>query len=207
MNAGWRVHILYLGGADDPRGLAQAPVKLRRQGVSFSLLGDFETPELLKARTIHSCHGEFEAGMGIRILRALEELHRVYQFDLIEFPDWLAFGFRTIQARRTGRCLDSVRLCVKLHGTSSWQRDGNHRWPEGPANLALDYRERCAFENADVQMSPSLYMLEYVQRQGWQVKGAVVAYPFPDPILPPPDRRPGTFRGRFFRSAGNSQRS
>ena len=151
VNAGWRVHILYLGGADDPRGLAQAPVKLRRQGVSFSLLGDFETPELLKARTIHSCHGEFEAGMGIRILRALEELHRVYQFDLIEFPDWLAFGFRTIQARRTGRCLDSVRLCVKLHGTSSWQRDGNHRWPEGPAEPgarlpgALRIREcRCA---------------------------------------------------------------
>jgi len=185
VNASWRVHILYLGGADDPRRLAQAPVKLRRQGVSFSLLGDFETPELLKARTIHSSHGEFDAGMGVRILRALEELHRVYQFDLIEFPDWLAFGFRTIQARRTGRCLDSVRLCVKLHGTSSWQRDGNHRWPEGPTDLALDYRERYAFENADVQMSPSRYMLDYVQRQGWQVKDAVVAYPFPDPILPP----------------------
>ena len=137
------------------------------------------------ARTLHPCHGEIQPGQGIRILRALEELHRIYHFDLIEFPDWLGFGFRTIQARRTARCLDSVRLCVKLHGTSSWQREGNHRWPEGPIDLALDYRERYAFENADVQMSPSRFMLDYIERQGWQVGNAVVAYPIPDPILPP----------------------
>jgi O-antigen biosynthesis protein len=185
-NAGWRVHILYLGHVDDPIGLAEAPAKLRRQGVSFSLLSDFETPQSMRVRTIYPCHGEPEPGKGVRILHALEELHRVYHFDLIEFPDWLAYGFRTIQARRTGRCLDSARLCVKLHGTSSWQRDGNHRWPEGPGDLALDFRERYAFENADVQMSPSRYMLDYVARQGWKVGDAVVAYPFPDPIVPTP---------------------
>ena len=186
VNAGWRVHILYLGYADNPDGLAQAPIKLRRQGVSFSLLSDFETPEMLRVRTIHACHGEHEPGKGVRILQALEELHRVYHFDLIEFPDWLAFGFRTIQARRTGRCLGSARLCVKLHATSSWQRDGNHCWPEGPSDLSLDFRERYAFENADVQMSPSRYMLDYVERQGWKVGDAVVAYPFPDPVVPTP---------------------
>lgn len=186
VNAGWRVHILYLGYADNPEGLVQAPIKLRRQGVSFSLLDEFETPEMMRVRTILACHGEHEPGMGIRILKALEELHRVYHFDLIEFPDWLAFGFRTIQARRTGRCLDSARLCVKLHGTSSWQRDGNHRWPEGPSDLSLDFRERYAFENADVQMSPSRYMLDYVARQGWNVGDAVVAYPFPAPVVQRP---------------------
>ena len=117
---------------------------------------------MMRVRTIHAGHGEYDPGKGVRILRALEELHRVYHFDLIEFPDWLAFGFRTIQARRTGRCLDRARLCVKLHATSSWQRDGNHCWPEGPGDLSLDFRERYAFENADVQMSPSRYMLDYV---------------------------------------------
>jgi glycosyltransferase involved in cell wall biosynthesis len=186
VSAGWRVHILYLGYADNLQGLAQAPVKLRRQGISFSLLSDFETPEMMRVRTIYACHGEHQPGQGIRILEALEELHRVHHFDLIEFPDWLAFGFRTIQARRTSRCLDSARLCVKLHATSAWQRDGNHNWPEGPSDLALDYRERYAFENADVQMSPSRYMLDYVERQGWKVGDAVVAYPFPDPVVPTP---------------------
>ena len=29
VQAGWRVHVLYLGFADDPKGLAQAPTKLR----------------------------------------------------------------------------------------------------------------------------------------------------------------------------------
>ncbi len=49
VKAGWRVHILYLGTVDDPRGLVEAPIKLRRQGVSFSLLSDFETPEMIAA--------------------------------------------------------------------------------------------------------------------------------------------------------------
>jgi glycosyltransferase involved in cell wall biosynthesis len=186
VQAGWRVHILYLGYVDSAEGLAQAPSKLRRQGVSFSLLSDFETPEMMRVRTIHACQGEHEPGKGIRILEALEELHRVYRFDLIEFPDWLAFGFRTIQARRTGRCLDSALLGVKLHATSAWQRDGNHCWPDSPAELSLDFRERYAFENADVQMSPSRYMLDYVERQGWNVRDAVVAYPFPDPVVAAP---------------------
>ena len=186
VKAGWRVHILYLGTVDDPRGLVEAPIKLRRQGVSFSLLSDFETPEILRVKTIVALHGEHQAGSGIRILKALEELHRVHHFDLIEFPDWLAFGFRTIQARRTGRCLGSARLCVKLHGTSSWQREGNHRWLEGPNDLSLDYKERYAFENADVQMSPSRYMFDYVAHQGWKVGDPVVAYPFPDPVVPAP---------------------
>jgi glycosyltransferase involved in cell wall biosynthesis len=184
VQAGWRVHVLYLGFADDPKGLAHAPAKLRAQGVSFSLLSDFETPELMRVRTIHACHGEYDPGKGVRILRALEELHRVYHFDLIEFPDWLAFGFRTVQARRTGQCLGSARLCVKLHATSAWQREGNHRWPEGPGDLSLDFRERYAFENADVQMSPSRYMLDYVARQGWKVGDAAVAYPLPEPVVP-----------------------
>jgi glycosyltransferase involved in cell wall biosynthesis len=186
VQAGWRVHILYLGYSDSSKGLAQAPAALRRQGVSFSLLSDFDTPEIMRVRTIHGCHGEHEPGKGIRILRALEELHRVYQFDLIEFPDWLAFGFRTIQMRRTAGCLGSARLCVKLHAFSAWQRDGNHVWPQGPGELSLDYRERYAFENADVQMAPSRYMLDYVERQGWKTCGPVVAYPFPDPVVSAP---------------------
>ena len=74
-------------------------------------------------------------------------------------------------------------MCVKLHATSAWQRDGNHRWPQGTNDLALDFRERYAFENADVQMSPSRYMLDYVERQGWKVGNAVVAYPFPEPVV------------------------
>ena len=64
VNAGWRVHILYLGYSDDPKGLAHAPIRLRRQGVSFSLLSDFETPEMMRVRTIHACHGEHEPGKG-----------------------------------------------------------------------------------------------------------------------------------------------
>ena len=186
VQAGWRVHILYLGYSDSPKGLALAPAALRRQGVSFSLLDDFDTPEIMKVRTIHACNGEYEPGKGIRILHALEELHRVYHFDLIEFPDWLAFGFRTIQARRTSGCLGSARLCVKLHATSAWQRDGNHGWPQGPGELSLDYRERYAFENADVQMAPSRYMLDYVERQGWKTCEPIVAYPFPGPVVPAP---------------------
>src|SRR5207249_229967 len=131
--------------------------------------------------------GPWVLNLGVRARHAVEELHRVHHFDLVEFPDWLAFGFPAVQAKRTGRFLDDVALAVKLHGTSQWQRDGNRRWPEHPDEFLVDHCERYAFEHADVQMSPSRYMLDYVRDAGWAVGGdPVVAYPFPGRTLDVP---------------------
>jgi glycosyltransferase involved in cell wall biosynthesis len=176
--AGWRVHVLYLGWVDDPEAMARAPRLLAREGIGFTALADLDPPAHLRAGVIHAPSFVTTAA---KVRYALEELHRVHHFDLVEFPDWLGFGFCSVQARRSGRFLDGARLMVKLHGTSAWQREGNRRWPERTDEILADYCERYAFEHCDVQLSPSRWMLDYVRDAGWAVRdSAVVAYPYPE---------------------------
>ncbi len=105
-----------------------------------------------------------------RVRYALEELHRRHRFDLIEFGEWGALGFRCVQAKRAGLAFQDVRLIVKLHSSSQWMREGNHQWLADPNEVEVDYCERYAFEHADVQLSPSRYMLDYARQIGWDVR-------------------------------------
>src|SRR5439155_3663141 len=101
---------------------------------------------------------------------ALEELHRAHSFTLIEFPERGALGFRAIQARRAGSALSDVRIAVKLQGSSQWLREEKGQWPLDEKDLMLDYCERYAFENADVQSSLSRSLLEHAHSIGWNVR-------------------------------------
>ena len=113
-------------------------------------------------------------------------LHRVYHFDLIEFPDgWPSvFGpSRCGEPPGAWVPLDCASNCMRpAHGSVMVIMAG----PRGLASSRLIIVRRYAFENADVQMAPSHYMRDYVERQGWKVREPVVAYPFPDPIVPAP---------------------
>jgi glycosyltransferase involved in cell wall biosynthesis/predicted O-methyltransferase YrrM len=173
---GWRVHILYCGADPGGHALQGVNLRLRAAGIGFSWIGDFEMPRAFAAPG-HFRH--FHVNLSEHARVALEELHRTHSFDLIEFADWGALGFRAIQARRCGSALTDVRMLVKLHSSSQWMRQGNGFWPCGDVDLQLDYCERYAFENADVQASPSRYMLEYARSVGWNVRGdaRVIANP------------------------------
>jgi O-antigen biosynthesis protein len=101
-----------------------------------------------------------------------------YKFDLIEFPEKKASGFIPIRAKYS-RIFDSTRIVVKLHGPSQLQRE-NHML-EGVTfdDLKLDYMERYAFENADIQVSSSKYLLNWARKQGWKMNGNVSVCPNP----------------------------
>jgi glycosyltransferase involved in cell wall biosynthesis len=106
----------------------------------------------------------------MNVRRALEQLHTIHRFDLIEFAEWSGFGFRTIQARKMGAAFSDTQIIVKLHSSSQWCRDGNRLWLESTEELIRDYFERYSFENADYQLSPSEYMLDYAKSIGWRVR-------------------------------------
>jgi glycosyltransferase involved in cell wall biosynthesis/GT2 family glycosyltransferase len=176
---GWDVHVLFCGQADDEAAVMSAPVRLAREGISFMRLD--EAPAPAWHDTPH-----FGDGMGMLVasqcaFEALEALHARHPFDIIEFSDWGALGFRAVQAKRSGLAFADTRLAVKLHSTTEWQRRGNLSCRRSPWDLKMEYCERYAFENADLQLSPSKYMLADTREVGWHVReDAVVAYPFPD---------------------------
>lgn len=181
---GWRVHILYCGHIHDHEALAQAPRRLAQAGISFSNLAAYELAPLQR---ITSRHQMWYLQTSHKVRHALADLHRLYHFDLVEFADMHAPGFATIQAQRAGLALRDAWSLVKLHASSPWLREGAMQWMTGAADLKLDYCERYAFENADAQLSPSLYMLDYMRGCGWAVRPeAWAGQPYPEAEFEPP---------------------
>lgn len=180
-SSGWKVHVLYCGPVEDPLMQADIPHRLAQAGIGFSNLDGFPTPQNLKLVSPREPEYVFHSD---RVRNAIEELHRRHHFDLIEFADWKGVGFRTVQARMSGQAFQDVRIIVKLHSPSQWLREGNLCWMERGDNLRLDFCERYSFENADLQLSPSQYMLDYVRSVGWNARSdaRVVPNPFPKPI-------------------------
>jgi FkbM family methyltransferase len=201
----WGVHVLFCGVVDDVEQLRAAPQALASQGIEFHQLDNLPAPPGAEARHYGGDHPTLL--LSEHVLAALEGLHAEHRFDLIEFPDWGALGLRPIQAKAAGDALTDVPLAVKLHSTSQWQREGNLQLRSTPRDLKMEFCERHAFERADVQFSPSLYMLDYARRMEWAVReDARVAYPYPDPEPEPTAQvaeiRELVFFGRLERRKG-----
>jgi glycosyltransferase involved in cell wall biosynthesis len=194
---GWRVHVLYCGAVRSARDLAAVTDQLAGSGIGWSCLHDFDEPPVLR---VPGTHDAAPVHLSDRVRYALEELHGEHHFDLAEFGEWGALGFRSIQARRAGLAFADLPLAVKLHSPSQWMREGNHLWLTDPAELEVDYCERYAFENADLQLSPSRYMLDYAAGIGWKVRpdARVISYPFPAPQFVPAGPAAGTPEVVFF---------
>ena len=181
---GWDVHVLYCGSMPPRKDMDDVEERLRRAGIAWSCLHDFEQPAVLEVEGVTDI---VQVYLSERVQYALEELHARHRFDLIEFGEWGALGFRSIQARRAGLAFPDTRFVVKLHSSSQWMREGNHQWLADPNEVEVDYCERYAFEHADIQLSPSCYMFEYARQIGWTVRpdAQVIAYPYPEPEFGP----------------------
>lgn len=180
---GWLVHILFCGPADDESAVEATRSALLQSGIGLTWLEEAGSPPW-RALTHHGEGERLEASQ--YAFEMLERLHAEHRFDLIEFADWRALGFRSIQAKRLGLAFDDTRLAVKLHSPTDWQRRGNLAGHETLDDFKIDFCERYAFEHADVQLSPSAYMVRDAREQGWAVRDdLVVSYPFPDPLASP----------------------
>lgn len=202
---GWEVHVLFCGGVDDEERLREAPAALAREGIIFTVLEDLPAPP--GAGILHGGGDATTLVLSEQVLEALEELHAEHRFDLVEFSDWGALGLRPIQAKAAGDALLDVPLAVKLHSTTQWQREGNLQLRPSTRDLKMEFCERYAFERADIQLSPSRYMLDYTRRADWTIRDdAVVAYPYPDPepelTVQVPEIRELVFFGRLERRKG-----
>jgi glycosyltransferase involved in cell wall biosynthesis len=183
-NRGWDVHVLYCGGLPPRKDMQAVTERLRVASIGWSCLHDFEQPAVLDVEGVTDI---VQVYLSERVRYVLEELHARHHFDLIEFGEWGALGFRSVQAKRAGLAFQDARLIVKLHSSSQWMREGNHLWLADPNEVEVDYCERYAFEHADIQLSPSRYMFEYARQIGWAVRpdARVISYPYPEPEFVP----------------------
>jgi glycosyltransferase involved in cell wall biosynthesis len=88
-------------------------------------------------------------------------------FDVVHFHEWLGLPYYSLLAKRQGLAFGDTLLCVGAHGPMRWSRTGEKRLPSTRDDLIVDYMERRSVELADVVVSPSRYMLEWMATDGW----------------------------------------
>jgi O-antigen biosynthesis protein len=102
------------------------------------------------------------------------------QFDLIYFPEWKGLGHYTLAAKRSGMAFIRTQIIIGTHSPTLWHLEGNRQLPYIEA-LCADALERQSTEAADVVVSPSEYMLQWLQDAGWALpqKRLVIPNPLP----------------------------
>jgi O-antigen biosynthesis protein len=157
--ANHHVTILYLwaGRSDD--------VEMRYWESHFRLLGiEFvPLPESPRTAAVPSC---------MMIAGDAHAWLRTRQFDVVHFPELHGYGYYCVLAKHQGLDFKRTILCIGTHSPISWIREQNREAPYSPDELEMDFMERQSVALADVVVSPSQYMLGWIQSRGWILPAA-----------------------------------
>lgn len=121
-------------------------------------------------------------------LRTWETLRHEH-YDQIHFQDWRAHGFHCIQARRVQGAFRESLITVTAHSSTEWINQGMANWNVQLNDGAkLMWAERYCVEHCDRLLSPSHYMLGWLQGAGWKLPEDRVV--IPNPIDQPDNAAP-----------------
>ena len=88
-------------------------------------------------------------------------------FDVVVFNDNGGQAYYSVLAKHAGNFEKPPLLCVVAHGPLEWVNELNMTEFTGRGQIAVDYMERNSVRLADVLVSPSQYMLEWMARHDW----------------------------------------
>lgn len=179
--AGYEVDVLFSGDVEEK---AQSHWRdwYAERGIVFLTLDDIPKPSLLT--------------YGARWFT--ERAHRIMDFlrgrnyDYLIFQDWHANGFWSVRARQLGAAFENTPIGVISHSPNEWQKAGMRSFGANPVEeAALEWAETQAIAGADILISPSRHMIEWLQGHGYTLPPRVAVCPitFEDTIE---EGRPGS---------------
>ncbi|HEY1797278.1 MAG TPA: glycosyltransferase [Stellaceae bacterium] len=158
--AGWREHYAALG-------------------IGFLGLDENTRPPVHRTPTVY---GEDAVAQSYHVYQALKGS----DYDVIQFVDYLGLGYFTALAKHQGLCLSATTLVVTAHSPTLWSRLTNGAVIDDVTYLMRDRMERRLVEYADVLVSPSRYMLGWMEREGWTLPARQEVIPNLLPTRGPP---------------------
>jgi O-antigen biosynthesis protein len=105
----------------------------------------------------------------IKSYDTLQWLRKNDRFDVIHFPECEAPGYHSLIARQQGLGFGRTIFCVGLHSMIAWVQTANQVYPTEVDDLARDFMEQQSVALADIVVSPSRYLLEWIAERGWQM--------------------------------------
>ena len=102
-------------------------------------------------------------------LRCYQWLREQPAFDIVHFHEWLGLPYYSLLAKKEGLAFRSTTLCVGTHGPMRWSREGDEALVSRYEDVVVDFMERKSVELADVIVSPSQYLLQWMRDDGWKL--------------------------------------
>ena len=111
----------------------------------------------------------------------MEIAHRVFlwlraeeKFDVIHFADNKGAAFFSCSAKRQGLDFLQTMLVIHLHCPHMWYKINSLKLLDKVNDLVSDHLEREAALGADYIVSPSHYMVNWLQDNSWNIPGRFV---------------------------------
>ncbi len=158
-SAGHAVHVVYVARAIDVGSEADWRERLGQRGIDFSFV-----PFAGAEGNYHWLQNRKEASY-----LAYQWLKGQPRFDVVHFPEWLGLGYYSLLAKKQGLALDCTTVVIGTHGPQRWSRPAEGRLANGMDDLVTDFLERRSTELADVVVSPSRYLLEWLEADDWSL--------------------------------------
>ena len=92
---------------------------------------------------------------------------REVPFDVVHFPECQGHGYYAVLAKHQGLAFDETLFVAGVHSPTRWCEEANGEIPRSIDALVDDHLERTSVEHADVVISPSAYMLDYLKERQW----------------------------------------
>ncbi len=152
--SGYNVTILYT-----LNGYSEYPDKPMPYWVDY-----YEREYSIKFIPLYYETGAFEhESMSIAIFEWLKQNNN---FDFVHFPEWRGNAYHTLQNKKLFK---NTEFIVETHSPTLW-----HFYGDGGVNptndmIRTDEMERFTVSHADKVISPSRYMLDWMQQNNWKI--------------------------------------
>jgi glycosyltransferase involved in cell wall biosynthesis len=133
-------------------------------------------------------------------IRDVERSLQANPADVVITQDLAAPAYSALRSRQLALSFEKMLFIVYCHGTRQWITDVARKVRVLPGALGMSVLERSSVELADVVVSPSAYLLDWMRNERWQLPERSFVIPYltrsaatgelaPAPPAPAPIRR------------------
>jgi glycosyltransferase involved in cell wall biosynthesis len=159
--AGHDVTLLFTGWLDAERGQGEDEwrAEFAADGIGFELLGLPWAPPTRSPH--HAVRRAYE------LHRWLVREHERRPFDVMHVPECLGHGAFVVTAKALGLHYHDLEIVVGVHSSTRWVAEASRESIEDADMLVTEWLERLSVERADVVLSPTAYLVDYMRERGW----------------------------------------
>jgi glycosyltransferase involved in cell wall biosynthesis len=161
---GHEVDLIFTGWGDDPseEGFERCRRHYRELGLNLWRLD-------LEATVPNGDSVLYNASYSLALYRLLKRLDGERPYDVIHFVESLGHGFYSLLAKRQGLAFADATTVVGTHSPRRWLAAAHGMPFDHPIELGDEFMERRSLELADVALSPSAHMLDWLRDRGVQL--------------------------------------